>query len=148
MLQKGALFTPKFKFSAGVRVLAFLGLLGLGCGRGPSTFNLNNSCSSGQAQILVQDGFMKTLCGCSEGAVLRNSGNLTCTTNARQVMFIFQGSSLQHQIIPSSGSPISASGVISPNSPGAVHIVTLATSGTYGFVDVFTPGLSGTIIAL
>lgn len=130
------------------RLLCVLPFSLMSCGRSINRFQTAQSCSSNQAQILVFDGSMKTLCGCQEGVIQASSGTFSCTTTARNILFIFQGSTLTHNIVPASGLPIPGSGPVAAGSTNPVHAVTLPTSGTYGFQDLSTPGLIGTIIAI
>lgn len=102
-------------------------------------------CGAGQAQILVQDGFLKNLCGCQEaaGTVAVQGQSLTCTVSAgTQVSFNYAGTQIRHQIISSStpeGFPASGLGVPS-------HVVRFSSIGTFPFRDQFNTLLAGQIV--
>ncbi|MCM2279960.1 MAG: hypothetical protein NDJ89_17955 [Oligoflexia bacterium] len=109
-------------------------------------------CSAGTAQILVTDGFLRNLCGCTEpaGTLVAPPATLTCTVAAGSHVFFIYASAFQpQQIGPAAGSP---SFVVSPISdpqdevPYRVHAVKFDAIGSYDFRDLFNSALSGRIV--
>jgi plastocyanin len=134
-----------------------LHLTALGCGPQASD-NLNTpgladtSCRPGQAQILVGDGSLKNLCGCTETAgemVGVGAGPLNCSVAAGTIVFfLYHATVLQHQIV-STGTPAFISSAISdPKSLLTIHAhpAQFSAAGTYTYQDAFNLGLTGRII--
>jgi hypothetical protein len=111
----------------------------IGCGK--------TRCPPGAAQILVGDGFMKILCGCTEtSAIVMPPATLDCHLAARdsQVFVTFQGT-LKHQIIPSVVNEFVPTPMYDPGaSPVNSSAVLKFPSGpkTYGFTEVIS-GMQG-----
>jgi hypothetical protein len=112
------------------------------------------NCQTGSAAVLVEDGFLRTLCGCqlateAPGTVFPNPSNLTChlSPNTKTVFFYYSGTNLRHQIIPSGNNQFVASPLSDPtsNAPIRAHTVTFSSAGTYPFIDAYT-GMRGEII--
>jgi hypothetical protein len=120
-----------------------------GCGKDDTTSlaskNSKNieSCQTGTAKILVQDGFMKIICGCEEapGTVVAQPNSLTCSLSRTTVLFFdYSGTSLPHQIY-------SSEGAFAPSNPDVkVHPVTMNVSGTFAFSDRYNSNLLGKIV--
>ena len=137
---------------------------GVGCGAGQSTSPNSNAfqgfsgatgCQAGTVALLVADGFLGNLCGCTgvneaDGTIFQSPASLTChvSQGANTVFFYYLGTTLRHQIV-STGSPTFVSSPISnPQEANriTVHAVSLPqTSATYHFIDIFS-GLTGQII--
>lgn len=136
-----------------------LGLASLTSSCGPGTpveaslAATSTSCPAGAAEILVGEGFVKRLCGCTEASntLFVSGDSLSCTVAAGTTIFFyyayFAGSSSLHQI-ESVGSPsFSPSRMTDPERP-AVHAVTLSTTGTYLFRDAFNHAVGGSFTVL
>lgn len=140
-----------------VAVLASVGALGsLPACLNPLTTAVSaptSTCPSGTAEILVGDGFLQRVCGCTEtsGTSVGSNTSLGCTvTSGTRVYFHFVGTTLLHQIVTSGTPSFASSAVYDPKpdnaSDGAhVHVVRLTTSGTYSYRDLYNPGLRGTV---
>ncbi|MDR3605994.1 MAG: hypothetical protein P4M08_01280 [Oligoflexia bacterium] len=133
-------------------------VLGVSACEGDNTLNTQTiappvtSCSAGQAEILVQDGFLEDLCGCAEGdAVVYNQPQpLTCTiSSSTTVFFLFAGSELSHQIL-SVGTPFFVSSPLWDPSNSTTTNSTFAyqfmVPGTYEFKDAINPAMTGSIV--
>jgi plastocyanin len=124
------------------------------CGCGQSKTDLSQeqtACPSGAAEIQVQDGFLRRLCGCAESGTdpVVSPSKLTCTVPAgTTVFFFFSGDQQSHQIVASNAPSIASSPLYDPAALVLVttHAVKLDTPGTYAFVDALNSALSGQII--
>ncbi len=111
----------------------------------------NSTCQANQAQILVGDGFLKNLCGCTQtaGTQVGPGTSLDCTVVAgTTVFFHYIGTRLKHQIAPTTSGSFVISPPRDPDNANSIlaHAVTFQTSGTYGFQDLYFPQLIGQII--
>lgn len=141
---------------------AFSLVLLFGCGSSTSLPTLAASataCTSNTAQIGIGDGFVQNLCGCggTSGQVITPPQTLTCNVGAAgtTVFFHYIGTRLTHQIAPAGaagGAGAADAFAVSPisdpaaDTPIRVHAITLNASGTYSFVDLYTPQLQGSIV--
>lgn len=133
-----------------IQLFVLAGLLG--CGDNLSTAQDATSCSSGTAQIAVGDGYLEVLCGCTEanGTIVVPPSVLTCHVSAPStaIVFAFVGTTLQHQIVSTSGPGFASSSLYDPQAaqPISSYSATLSTSGTYGFQDQVNAQMTGEII--
>lgn len=133
--------------------MSLLLLIGLtSCGPAQVTGGGSASCAAGQAQILVQDGFFRNLCGCqeSQGQFIQAGQPLNCTVQTgTTVMFLFNGTQNAHQIVTTTGQAltwvVNGSGGRSPNEPA---IFPLTAPGTIPFHDMFNNTMTGAFIVL
>jgi plastocyanin len=114
---------------------------------------VGQSCGAGEAQILVQDGYLEDLCGCAEpaGKSYTQPAPLTCTVPAGTTVFlIFEGAVRPHQII-SSGTPSFPSSTLwDPPNGNFINphfAYQFSQTGTYAFFDAFDPAMTGSIIS-
>jgi len=133
-----------------------------GCGDISSNSNLAASataCTANTAQIGIGDGFVQNLCGCggTSGQVITPPQSFTCNVSAvgTTVFFHYLGTRLTHQIAPAgaaggagSADAFAMSPISDPTdkTPVRVHAIKLSVSGTYSFVDLYTPQLKGSIV--
>lgn len=133
-----------------------------GCGAtlaNPSLSPSATACTANTAQIGVGDGYLQNLCGCggTPGQIISPPQTLTCNVSATgtTVFFHYLGTRLTHQIAPAGaagGDGSATAFVMSPisdpadKSPVRAHAIQLTASGTYSFVDLYTPQLKGSII--
>ena len=106
------------------------------------------SCAPGTASILVGDGFLQILCGCTlpsetSGTTVSASGNLTChlSTSDTKLFFYYLGTTQRHQIIPTVPGSFLPSPISDPSRDPVirVYVVQFTTPATvYGFEDAFT----------
>jgi hypothetical protein len=132
-------------------IFSFLILSQLGCGESTEKLSpANTSCSPNVANIEVQNGFLRILCGCqeAEGSIATNANTLTCTVAPDSLIVFNYAGTFQHRIV-SSGTPSFPSGpIFDPlaEKTTRVHSIQLSASGTYSFVDAFDPAISGQVI--
>lgn len=146
---------PAFMLLLGVMAVSFGGI---GCGQDTSqTLSFPptaTACSENTAEILVGDGFLQTLCGCtgegeSVGTVFSAGNTLTChlASESTTVFFVFIGVGVRHQIIPSQAGTFESSAIFDPANPSyRSYAVQFSASGTYGFSDQFVANVNGNII--
>jgi hypothetical protein len=109
----------------------------------------STSCTAGEAEIQVSDGYFEDLCGCAEPAgTIVTSGTFTCTVKTgTTVFFLYINTHLEHQIISTGGVPF-PSGTL--NMPGSTSNNNVAnefnTAGTADFADAFNNQILGEII--
>jgi plastocyanin len=144
------------------RFVPFLTLLGLvlavsACegDNNPDTETLDpssTSCGSLVAQILVQDGYFKDLCGCAEGqgTTFVQPSPMTCTVAVNTtIFFLYTGSELSHQII-STGTPSFPSSPlwdpVSRQTTNPVFGYQFQTAGTYTLTDALDGSMTGRLI--
>ena len=114
----------------------------------------DTSCTGNMAIILVGDGYMQTICGCtlaSEASqtVFTETHPLTCHVNAvpAPIFFYYLGTRLRHQIISTGPTEFVSSPLSDPDMVPRiqVHSVTLTQgSSIYPFQDALS-GISGQI---
>lgn len=109
-----------------------------------STRGTATSCPAKTAQILVYEGAMSRVCGCSEASgVFTTSGSLTCTVAFdTAVYFYFTNIANPHQIIVTN---FGASGQIDANTSIKTWATKLNQIGTFSFQDTFN-GLGGNFV--
>jgi len=146
-------------FRKGTGILALAASFGCGQATPPSLKNTvapsASKCAANSASIMVGDGYLSTICGCTgsgeaNGTVFSTPGNLTChlAANSTVVFFYFQGTVLKHQIESKGPNTFTSSPVSDPKSnyPIRVYAVTLNQAAkTYSFIDAFS-GMTGQII--
>ena len=134
-------------------------LLFLSCGQAKVPFALidasSTTCIPGVAEILVGDGFLQILCGCTlpteaAGSIFPPPGGLTCHLPTREsvVFFYFFGAQNKHQIVPLVEGSFPSSPISDPTQESPIRAYSLqfsTPSSVYGFEDAFT-GLTGQII--
>ena len=133
-----------------------------GCG---STFDIFHTatslsaaatqCEAKQAQVMMRDGLLENLCGCTEvaGTTVSSSDSpltsLTCTVAAgTTVFFHFARNRFRHQIV-STGTPrFLSSTVYDPIKLKMpyVHVFQFSDTGTFEFQDSFDGALTGRIV--
>lgn len=111
---------------------------------------LSQGCLPKQAQLVVYDTFIQSVCGCQEGAAIANPPDgITCTVSAgTSVWFWFTATTQLHQIQSTAQPTFQTSSVSDPGAtnPVRTHVVTLASPGNYEFQDVYNHTINGTII--
>jgi hypothetical protein len=129
-------------------------ILGVGCGSGTNTVEITpelSGCTAGMAQISIQDGFSRRLCGCQETGSdpILPPAALTCTVSRGTVVFFhFYGTRLAHQIA-SVGTPSFPASPLADSlaiEPVLTHSVSLGQAGTYQFNDLIDQTITGSII--
>ncbi len=122
-----------------------------GVGNITSLDSAKTECQSGVAEILIGDGFMEILCGCTEaqGTIFPSPGNLSCHLRnpTSTILFLYSGTVLKHRIL-SVGNPTFLSSPISDPmsvSPYPVHRALVSQSGSiFAFQDSYS-GMVGQI---
>jgi plastocyanin len=110
-----------------------------------------SGCGTGTALIAVRDGYTENLCGCQEaaGTVAMAGHSLTCTiTHGTWVVFDFTSAKLMHQVA-STGTPSFPQTPLHDPDQGDRSdnaAVQLTQTGTYTYIDLFTPSVGGQII--
>jgi hypothetical protein len=106
------------------------------------------TCQPGSAEILVGDGYLKSVCGCSGSPeTVTPPASLTCSVPVNTTLFfLYAGTRLTHQIVPTVQDSLPASGVSSVKSLIHSHTVIFAAPGTYGFYDNFNSAMVGQIV--
>lgn len=124
-------------------VALFLIVGTLGC-NGISTQGTASSCEAGTAQIIVYEGSMKRVCGCTEGAgVFSQPSSLTCTVSLNTaVYFYFVGITNSHQITVTN---IGTTQPIDASSNVKTAALVMNQSGTFAFQDIFN-GIGGSFV--
>lgn len=118
----------------------------LGCAEGnPTIEGATTKCQSGVAQVQVEDGFFRILCGCAETAGTQAISGLTCTVSlGTKVFFHYSGTLLPHQLTSSNPdfgtSPISEPGRMNT---ARTHVVHPTAVGDYAFHDLFNAQMTG-----
>lgn len=111
----------------------------------------DTACVTHQTQILIGDGYFKSLCGCDENSndVIVSGQTLTCTVaSGTTLFFLFNGNKLKHQIL-STGTPSFGSGPLSDPATTPLilnYTLQMDTRGSYSFFDPFNPGITGALI--
>ena len=118
----------------------------------PTLTEQQSRCGAGIAEVEVNDGFLRALCGCAESSTtpVIPPATLTCTVAAgTTVFFMYQGTQLQHQIVSTGTPTFEPSALNDPTdlAPIVVHAVKFDTAGTYEFVDSMNHSVSGRIKA-
>lgn len=107
-------------------------------------------CSPNQAELIVYDNFIQSLCGCQEGAVIQTPPEgITCTVAAgTSVWFWFLDVTQLHQIQSTAQPTFQTSSVVDPSNSNTVrtHVVKLTATGNYEFQDNYNRTINGTII--
>lgn len=135
-------------------VFLFLSVLFGGCGNDSNVGrSAATSCTSGQVQLEVNDGFLRNLCGCTEtaGTFAKAGTELTCTIVAgAYVSFNYLGTVQKHQIVSKGTPEFSPSPLSDPqvtaHTPIRYHGIALTIPGTYRFEDRFNSALSGQLV--
>ncbi len=132
-----------------VRLAQIFGIVALFCAfvfsgcEGVSTKGTAASCEANTAQIIVYEGAMKRVCGCSEGTGTFNQPNsLSCTVSFNTVVyFYFVGISNAHQIAVTN---IGSTQQVDANSSVKTAALLMNQVGSLPFQDIFN-GIGGTI---
>ena len=115
----------------------------------------STACKPGVAEILVADTFIQILCGCvgageTAGRIYLSPDGLTCQlpSSSTIVFFFFLGNRTFHQIIPTESNAFPPSPLFDPdrNDYRSFAIVFPRPATSYGFIDVYSAGVKGTII--
>ena len=118
----------------------------------------DTSCKPGQAQILVGDTYLRSLCGCgptlggaADGTWIYPPSVLTCAVSPQTtVLFHFETATLKHQLVPSSdSSQFPSTPVMDPTvviAKVGSFPIRFDSVGSYGFKDAFNPLLLGTFL--
>ncbi len=111
---------------------------------------ISGDCITGQAQLVVYDTFIQSVCGCQESPEISNPPNgITCTVPVgTSIWFWYLSTTLLHQIQSTATPTFQTSSLSDPNSsnPVRTHVVTLSTTGSYEFDDVYNRAINGTIV--
>jgi hypothetical protein len=145
-----------FQIIGAMSALAML-LAASGCDmipQAPTVDPLQTSCTSGQAQIRVSDGFFQILCGCNgagetAGKFFYVPSTLTCTVPVGTVVFFhYIATQEPHQIVSTAGVPFASSQPSNPaeSNPVMEFTAQFQTAGTAYFEDAYVTGLQGQII--
>ena len=125
-------------------IIAFFLIFGsFGC-NAISTKGSAATCQANTAQIIVFDGGMKRVCGCTEGAgTFTQSNAFTCTVSFNTaVYFYFSGVANAHLV---SVNNIGSTPQIDANSSIKTSALMMNQIGTFSFVDTYD-GFSGSFI--
>ena len=117
---------------------------------------MDTQCTTGMAQILVGDGFMRILCGCTgtaetDGTYIQAPTSLTChlSSGSSVVLFHLTGTVNRHQIVSTGTPTFVPSAVSDPSSGNPITVYTAffpQTSTTYSFADSFNSAIQGQIV--
>ncbi len=125
-------------------IIALFSIIGsMGCD-GISTKGTSSSCETGTAQIIVYEGAMKRVCGCTEGSgTFSQPSSLTCTVPFNTaVYFYFTAISSSHQV---SVTNIGSTSAVDANSSVKTSAIVMNQIGTFTFQDIFN-GIGGSFV--